>query len=297
MLNRARFVLRHTLLNAARWIVLDPRRMRITSLILFALTALSAYLTGGVVLMLAALGILVAHEMGHLVAARYHGIPTTWPFFIPAPILNPLTGTLGAVMAVQAPFPSRRALFDVGVAGPLSGFAVCLLVLHLGAHEFVYFPKSQPLYELGTPLLCRILPGTLPGEIPPGMIATRGGPLQTAAWFGLLLTGLNLIPIGQFDGGHLVYAVLPRHAHRLARAFWWACLALVVLSPSWLFWAILARLLGRPHPPTMDDQQPLGFGRPLLALVALAAFVVSFIPEPVQNSWSALFGDVPYLVQ
>jgi membrane-associated protease RseP (regulator of RpoE activity) len=286
------------ILNGLRSILFDPRRMRITSALLFALTAASCYLTGGVRLMAAVLAILVAHEMGHFLACRYHGVPSTWPFLLPAPVLNPLTGTLGALMVIQGRFPSRRALFDIGIAGPLAGLAVCLPVLLLGLLEATVLPGTAAASAgdtLGEPLL---LTWATPLVLPhlPANPVIMAGPLLVAAWFGLLLTGLNLIPIGQFDGGHVLYALFPRHAHRLARVAWYVCLALVVLAPSWLFWAILTHYLGRPHPPTLDDGQPLGIGRRVLGLAALAAFVLTFIPEPLLNSWETLLGDVRYLL-
>ncbi len=274
--------------------------MRATSLVLFGLTAGSSYLTGGWRLMVAALAILVAHEMGHLLACRYYRVPSTWPFFIPAPVLNPFAGTLGAVMLIQSRFPSRCALFDIGVAGPLAGLATCILVLWLGANDFTYVRSADvspgTTIGVGVPFLYRVMPGPAPGEVPAGTVALMG-PLRAAAWFGLLLTGLNLIPIGQFDGGHVLYALFPRHAHRVSRVMWCGCLALIWLSPSWIGWAVLTFLLGRPHPATLDDQQPLGLARKLVGVLALVALIVCFIPEPMQQSWPPVIDSVRSLFE
>jgi len=303
LLKRLALLVGHALLNGLRAIVLDPRRMRITSALLFALTAASCWLTGGVRLMVAVLAILVAHEMGHFLACRYHRVPSTWPFLLPAPVLNPLTGTLGALMVIQGRFPSRRALFDIGIAGPLAGLAVCFPILFFGLQEATIVSGTAAASageSLGEPLILTWATRLVLPHLPPNPVI-MAGPLLVAAWFGLLLTGLNLIPIGQFDGGHILYALFPRHAHRLARVAWYLCLALVVLAPSWLFWAILTHYLGRPHPPTVDDGQPLGLGRRALGIVALAAFAITFIPEPIRNTWRDLYDStiahLPYLFQ
>jgi membrane-associated protease RseP (regulator of RpoE activity) len=115
------------------------------------------------------------------------------------------------------------------------------------------------------------------------------GPLLTAAWFGLFVTALNLIPIGQLDGGHVTYAVFGRRAHRLSKLVWWACVGMIVLSPSWILWAVLLRVLGRRHPPTLDDHTPLGPGRLFVALVGLLVFAACFVPSPLVGSWKAIF--------
>lgn len=291
-------VVGNALLNGLREILLDSRRMRITSVLLFGLTAASCYLAGGVRLAGAILAIVVAHEMGHFLACRYHGVPSTWPFLLPCPLFSPV-GTLGALMIIQGRFPSRRALFDIGIAGPLAGLGVSIAVLGVGAGDVVFTPTTSidpaQVLDLGTPILFRLLTDASPGPIPAGTTPFIG-PLQLAGWFGLLLTGLNLIPIGQFDGGHVLYALFPRRAHRVARVVWYVCLALVLLAPMWLFWAILTHFLGRPHPPTLDDNQPLGWGRRTLGLLALVVFALTFIPEPILNSWETLFGDLRYLL-
>jgi membrane-associated protease RseP (regulator of RpoE activity) len=270
------------------------------ALALFAATTASAYLTGGATLAAAVMAILVAHEMGHFVACRVHRVACTWPYFLPAPFLNPFAGTLGAVMAIRDRFPNRRVLFDIGVAGPLAGVAVCLPVLFLGIHEASVLPPSSgpdgDLGRLGVPLLFAFTARWVLGPVSQGANVILG-PLGTAAWFGLLLTGLNLIPIGQFDGGHVLYALLPRHAHRLAHLAWWVCLGLAVLGPHWLVWALMTRALGRRHPPTLDDGTPLDPWRVLVGIVALATFILTLIPQPILHSWPMLYRDLQSLAQ
>jgi membrane-associated protease RseP (regulator of RpoE activity) len=256
--------------------------------VLFLLTAVSIYLTGGWRLMVGTLAILTAHEMGHYLACRHYGIRATLPFFIPAPVINWLTGTAGAVIVIRSPFPNRKALFDVGVAGPLAGFVVTAVVAVLGTFEAVAVPAAKVnelSLSLGEPLLLQwsfrlLQPGF--GEDAIVML----GPFGMAAWFGMLVTALNLVPIGQFDGGHLLYALFPRWAHRIARGVWWCCVGLTILSPFWVTWVILLRIMGRPHPPTLDDAKPLDRGRVALALAAVLVLAVSFVANPFVTTWA-----------
>jgi membrane-associated protease RseP (regulator of RpoE activity) len=275
-------------------VLLHPRRGPYLSVVLFLLTAASIYWTGGPAgprLVAGVLAILLAHEGGHYAACRIHGVASTWPLLLPAPIVNPITGTLGAVMVIRSPFPNRRALFDIGAAGPLAGMAVCLPLLWLGLHDISFLPHpSDPnIYYLGNPLAFDIVAHWVTFDaVPPGM-EPRLGPLAAASWFGFLLTGLNLVPLGQLDGGHILYALFPRRALLISRVLWWSSLGLIVLSPSWILWSVLTRLLTRPHPPTLDDRRPLGWVRVIVSLVALIVLVISFMPEPVLGGWSLLF--------
>jgi membrane-associated protease RseP (regulator of RpoE activity) len=285
------------------------------NLALFLLTALSIFLVGsstllsvpgrgtfwvfdassGFQLMAGLLTILTCHEMGHYVACRYYRVDATLPFFIPFPSL---VGTLGAFIRIRAPIPHRRALFDIGVAGPLAGFIVCLPVLWLGiadARVVPYDPQSGGLF-LGDPLLFQWVSRLVHGPLPDNTTLSVGS-LGLAAWFGLFVTALNLIPIGQLDGGHVTYALLRGKSRIISRIGSWACVALVVFSPSWILWAILVRILGRRHPPTLDDEAPVGRGRVVLGLVTLVVFVVCFVPNPVVVSWKDFFDGVRELVK
>lgn len=280
------------------------------NLVLFVLTVVSVFLTAalfvvpgeqtilaldvGAGLRLAGglLGILVAHEMGHYLACRYYRVDATLPFFIPAPLLS-FVGTLGAFIRIRAPIPHRRALFDIGVAGPLAGFAVCLPVLWLGLREarvLTLDPAADGIF-LGEPLLfqwvARLIHGPLPDET-----TLILGPLGLAAWFGLFVTALNLIPVGQLDGGHVTYALLRRRAHRISRIAWWVCVALVYFGPNWIIWAIILKVLGRRHPPTLNDHIPVGRRRVIVGVVSLVVFVVCFVPNPIIFSWADFFEAV-----
>jgi membrane-associated protease RseP (regulator of RpoE activity) len=282
------------------------------NLLLFVATVASVFLTGalrtvtvpgggefyalaigdGVRLVAGLLGILFAHEMGHYVACRRYGVDATLPFFIPAPFLT-MVGTLGAFIRIRAPIPNRRALFDIGVAGPLAGFAVCLPVLWLGIHEARVAPADPHAggIFLGEPLLFQAAARLVHGRLPEDVTLTLG-PLGLAAWFGLFVTALNLIPIGQLDGGHVTFALLRERAAAISRVGSWLCVALVYFGPNWILWAILVRVLGRRHPHTLDDDAPVGRGRAWVGLLALAVFVACFVPDPIIWSWRDFFEAV-----
>jgi membrane-associated protease RseP (regulator of RpoE activity) len=264
------------------------------NVLFFALTVASVYVTGGPRLTLALISILMAHEMGHYVACRIYGVDATLPYFLPFPVLS-LVGTLGAFIRIRAPFPNRRALFDIGIAGPLAGFALCLPVLVLGVREAQVIPsvREAGLY-LGEPLLFRGAILLLRGATPDDMTLSLG-PVGLAAWFGLFVTALNLIPIGQLDGGHVTYALFRRRAMLISRVGSWVCVALVYFGPNWIFWSILLRILGRRHPPTLDDGQPLGRGRAWIAALGLLVFVGCFVPNPIVWSWRDFFETIGVL--
>jgi membrane-associated protease RseP (regulator of RpoE activity) len=277
-------------------------------LVLFVLTAISVFLTGalrfavepgrgpafvfdpsdGLKLAGALLSILMAHEMGHYVACRYYRVDATLPFFIPAPLINSLVGTLGALIRIRGPIPHRRALFDIGIAGPLAGFAVCLPVLWLGVGEARLLPPEPELggLPLGGPLLFQWAVLALRGATPDGLTLDLG-PLGLAAWFGLLVTALNMIPVSQLDGGHVAYALVPGRAVLISRLGIAACLAFLYFRPFWLVWTLLLLVLGRrPHPPTLDDRAPLGAARVAIGILGFIVLVLCFTPSPVVWSWS-----------
>lgn len=245
------------------------------------------YILGhGVAFSLSLLSILTAHEAGHYVACRIYGVDATLPFFLPAPpLLGP--GTFGAFIKIVSPIPSRRALFDIGVAGPLAGFVVVVPVAIIGILTSQPAPAAA-LAEggatLSDPLLIRVLAGILRVNI--DQVALN--PFWFAAWIGLLVTSLNLLPVGQLDGGHAVMAVFDGRVHRwLGRVAFVTMLTLAVLgwflhgSPGgFLYTIILAIMLkvGHPRPP---DMTPLDARRRVVALITLVVFALSFWPFPV----------------
>lgn len=231
------------------------------------------------------LTILTAHEFGHYIACRIHKVDATLPFFIPAPFLM-LTGTLGAVIKIREPFPNKRALFDIGVAGPIAGFVMLIPFLWWGiAHSSVaVIDHSRGALELGEPLLLKFFSRLSFGTLPPHtelMIHPTG----FAAWFGMLATALNLMPFGQLDGGHIAYAAFGPRARYISMATLGIALLLTVWSLSWISMAIMmaamAFFLGFGHPHVIDEHEPLDPKRTMVAILALLIFIVCFTPVPI----------------
>jgi membrane-associated protease RseP (regulator of RpoE activity) len=245
------------------------------------------------------ISILLAHELGHFFACRLYGMNCTPPFFIPVPVS--ITGTLGAFIRIKSPFLNKRALFDIGVAGPLAGFTFVLPLLCLGISSSRLMPKGAfPPGGLifGEPLIFRCVGAFLLGNSPDrhgyplsnchigNMIAH---PIAMAAWVGLLATSLNLLPIWQLDGGHIAYAMLGRIRQKQLSIAGLAFLMLLTLwgwrTPSYLFFALLLLIVGWRvrfyHPRTLLEEEPLGRVRIIVGLLALLILVISFIPVPV----------------
>jgi len=239
-----------------------------------------SYLLSGLPFSLTLLTILMAHEMGHYLTARYYTVDATLPFFLPAPTL---IGTLGAFIRLRSPILSRRVLFDIGIAGPIAGFLTLLIPLAVG----VALSKPIPGIALrgdfifGTPWLMRLFEMIRFGGRSPNDLLLH--PMVRAAWAGLLATALNLLPIGQLDGGHILYAVVGDRAKWLSRFF---VVGLVVMgifvTYSWLVWAALLLLFGMRHP-SIYDPHPVGRARSWLALGALVILLLSFTPAPVRT--------------
>jgi membrane-associated protease RseP (regulator of RpoE activity) len=270
----------------------------VVNVLLLALTAGSVYVAGGPRLVAGLLSILMAHEMGHYLLCRAYRVDATLPFFIPFPFPGfTLVGTLGAFIRIRGPIPHRRALFDIGIGGPLAGFAVCLPVLALGVYEAQVVPDtpSASALSLGEPLLFHWAAVWLRG-LSEGQTLSIG-PLGMAAWFGLFVTALNMMPIGQLDGGHVLYSLLRERAHLVSRIASWVCVGLIYFGPSWLLWAILVRVLGRRHPPTWNDAAPLGAARVALGIFGFLMFAVCFTPTPIVVSWSQYGGALRDLLR
>ncbi len=228
--------------------------------------------------------ILLAHEMGHFLYCVRYGVDATLPFFIPAPTL---IGTLGAFIRIKSPIRSREALFDIGIAGPIAGFVVALVTLVLALSLSKPLPAGVPLPDIvfGYPLIfhfahwaLRTLGLGATGQIP--LQAAYLHPTAIAAWVGMFATALNLLPGGQLDGGHMVYAISPRLHKHVSRLTVGILLPMgFFLWPGWLVWALLLTISGFRHP-----QVPLWPGlranRKLLALLAVLMLILTFVPEP-----------------
>jgi membrane-associated protease RseP (regulator of RpoE activity) len=252
------------------------------------------------------LGILLAHEFGHYFVGRARGIAVSLPYFIPFPV--PPLGTMGAVIQMKEPPKNRRALFDLGVAGPLAGLVVAIPVLlyglslsHLGTVDafpgawaegnsllyllakFVVFGKLLPAPPAltGMPLFLHWLSYFFVGRPSPvGSIDVMIGPVALAGWAGLLVTFLNLIPAGQLDGGHVLYTVFGKRVSRAWLVILAGTLLLGVFWSGWWLWSALIFLFGRTHAEPLDQITPLGTSRTLIAVLMLVIFLAVLTPVP-----------------
>lgn len=223
--------------------------------------------------------ILVTHECGHFVLSKIHRVPASLPLFIPGP--PHFIGTFGAIIRMRGPIMNRRALFDIGVAGPLAGFIVAIVALVVGLSLSTVVDRAATYgLQLGEPLLLKFMAWLIIGPLPPQADVLLH-PVAFAAWFGLFVTSLNLIPIGQLDGGHVAYALWGPRQRTLAFAILPLLIVLGFVGwPGWFVWAFMAGIWGLGHPPVVDPRVPLGRGRVLVGWIALAVFVLTFAPVP-----------------
>jgi len=269
-----------------------------------------AHWLSGLPMMLTMMVILLAHEFGHYFAAKRHRVAVTLPYFIPLPILSPV-GTLGAFIQLRSPFKTKKQLFDIGIAGPLAGlvFAIPLIFWGIATSEVSVINRDgasvlegNSIFYLGVKYLIhgKLLPSfeqyaNLPGWqefglLLTGVIPNGGGTdifinsVAFAAWFGLFVTAMNLMPVGQLDGGHIIYTILGDKARYLGMAlvtimlvagiFWWT---------GWLVWALLIFfIIGTGHPPPLNDLVELGLTRKIIAYLTLILFILLFMPNPLQ---------------
>jgi len=277
-----------------------PRRRRLLPAVLFGLTCLSTFFTGGAwstqvgryeyafhfnwqegaAYMLAVLAILLAHEMGHFVQAVRHGIPASLPYFIPMPF-SPF-GTMGAVIGMQGSRADRRQLFDIGITGPLAGLVVALPIAVYGIQTAV--PYDGPAFRAVDPLLFRWLIQYLRPELPADTLFAWN-PFYLAAWVGMLITGLNMMPLSQLDGGHIAYALFGRGAHLLARGIVLAAFVfmMAINQYSWMMMLVVVFAIGIDHPPTSNDRAELGWPRRIIGFASLAIPILCLAPVPIRD--------------
>ena len=224
--------------------------------------------------------ILLVHEAGHYLMCRRYGVAASLPYFIPG---LPPVGTFGAFIRIRSRFPDRRALFDIGAAGPWAGFVVAVAATAVGLRlsTVLAAPPSADTVELGDSLLTTLLTRLVLGTDPDTVMLH---PVAFAGWVGLFVTSLNLLPAGQLDGGHVLYAVVGRRTSLLPALLLASLLWLGLRGwPGWLVWAaITALMVSLGHPPSQDDARPLGRGRVVTAYATLAVFILTFVPEPIR---------------
>ena len=227
------------------------------------------------------LGILLFHEMGHYLTARYYGMDVTLPYFIPAP--PPLfIGTFGAFIRMKSPAQHRRALLNVGAAGPIAGFCLALpaMVYAYSTASVVPMPPHSTGLSFGEPLLLQIIGRIVLGPIQEGYVVQISG-VGIAAWFGIFVTVLNLLPMGQLDGGHIVYAILGPYARYISWAVVGMLMVLGFFFLGWFLWALLGWLTSLRPQTVIDAQAPLDRRSLVVAGVALTIFVLCFMPIPI----------------
>ena len=285
----------------AGWAVIPQRKQNIKlHVLLFLLTICTTYMValgdgplGALWYSLGIITILLTHEMGHYVMAKRHGIPTTLPYFIPIPL--PPFGTMGAIIKMEGRIPDRRALFDVGVAGPLAGLVMIVPAILIGLRLSSVVELNalgNDTITLGDSLLFSFLARISIGSLPPGQDVVLH-PLAFAGWVGLLVTALNLLPVGQLDGGHIMYALFWKRSKILSTIFYaiflFICLFYYV---GWFLFVIVLAFVRR-HPPTINDGLPLDIKRKILGIFALIVFILAFTPVPFG------FGDglIPMLIE
>lgn len=251
------------------------------NILLFILTFVSTWLTGGPGYSIAIMLILLGHELGHYFMSRKHGIRATLPYFLPFPF-SPF-GTFGAVIRMESTVSSRKALFDTGAAGPLTSLILSVPAIVIGLRLSEVVPASQikeGTLRLADPLLFSFIQRLVIGEVPETCDILLH-PIGYAGWVGLFVTALNLLPIGQLDGGHIAYALFGRRS-RVIFLIAIAVMAFITVfyNPGWLFLVILFIIFGFRHPAPMDDFTPLDGKRKLLGVLVFVAFLLSFTPAP-----------------
>jgi membrane-associated protease RseP (regulator of RpoE activity) len=251
------------------------------NLVLFVLTIGSTLFIGGPIYSVAILSILVAHEMGHYLASRKYGVPSSLPYFIPLPL--PPFGTLGAIIRTKARIPHRKALFDIGSWGPFCGLALAIpaVVVGLLLSDVVAVSESTDhTMSLGNSPLFSLVQRIVLGDLPPDKDVILH-PIAYAGWVGLFITSLNLLPAGQLDGGHIIYALFGRYSQIIFRltllGITFICL---IYNLGWLLLVILLFFIGYRHPPPLEDRTPLDWRRKVAGGLAFLIFFTAFTPIP-----------------
>ena len=240
-----------------------------------------AHWQDGLVYMACVMGILLTHEMGHFLATLRYRVPASFPYFVPLPI-SPI-GTMGAVIGMDSNRANRRETFDIGLAGPLAGLLVAIPVMCLGIAQLDLRTYAYGPFAVDLPLFARLAihyiqpPGFEPGKL---VWYSQLNPVFMAGWVGFLVTGLNMLPVSQLDGGHVVYTLFGRRAHWIARGFVLCAICFVVVSRQWNWFVMIALVMfiGPDHPPTRDDDLPLGWIRTTIGCLALLIPLFCFTP-------------------
>jgi len=255
-------------------------------LLLYLVTWICVCWAGGLIFALCVMTILTCHEMGHFLQTRRYRVRSSLPYFIPLPPIISLFGTMGAIIRMDGRIPNRRALFDIGISGPLAGLVPTLIFCVIGIqHAYVGAEQIGGGYQLGEPLFMTALTRFFFGTLPDDMTVVLSS-VGLAGWFGLFLTSLNLFPIGQLDGGHVFYAILGKRAPDFSMLLFFLIVAYVIIAQQyfWIFMLALLWITNPKHPPTQDDLPPIGVFRTLLGWATLAFIIFGFTLKPISIS-------------
>lgn len=249
--------------------------------ILLVATLFTTFLAGGPLFSLSLLLILGAHEFGHYWASKKNGVQSTLPYFIPAPPIF-IAGTFGAFIQIKQRIPNRRVLMEIGAAGPIAGFIVALPMLMVG----LYFSSVTPSIGMGgisfgSSFILNLCSQVILGVDPSSpYISIHLHPFAFAGWIGMLVTALNLMPVGQLDGGHIIYALFPDKHNMIGKLFFAGLFPLGYFWPGWFFWAIMIALMGFKTAPLNEEFDELEPAHKALGVISLVIFVLTFIPIP-----------------
>ncbi len=281
---------------------IDEKSPLTVPILLFFLTCLTTLLTGsyqegghpfshpsdllkGIPFAFTLMLILFIHEMGHYVTSQVYGVKTSYPYFIPGP-WPPygIIGTFGAFIKIQSPILQKKALLDIGAAGPFAGFGVAIVAICVGLYssEIVRIDATAPMLQLGDSIIFTLLTHLM-AKVPAEGYDLALNSVAFAGWIGLFVTSLNLLPIGQLDGGHIAYALLGKKQRFLSMLM---VAVLLVLGwkawDGWYVWAVMAAILGVRHPPTFDEETPLDFKHRMLGIASVILFIITFMPVPIR---------------
>ncbi|MGQ3684790.1 MAG: site-2 protease family protein [Candidatus Loosdrechtia sp.] len=252
-------------------------------LLLFVATFLTTYYVNGIWYSVAIMMILLSHESGHFFMCRKYHVDATMPYFLPLPF--PPFGTFGAVIKMKGLMPDKKALFDIGAAGPLIGlaFSIPAIVIGLLLSDVKPVPTDDSFYiGLGEPILFSFIARLIFGILPDGMDIFLH-PIAFAGWAGLFVTALNLLPIGQLDGGHIIYALLGKKSRFVYRiGIFIFCVIAILLYPGWMVFAVLLLIFGFRHPAPINESTSLDLKRKILGVILFIIFFVSFTPVPLR---------------
>ena len=249
--------------------------------ILLTATLVTTFLAGGLLFSISLLLILGAHEFGHYWASKKNGVQSTLPYFIPAPPIF-IAGTFGAFIQIKQRIPNRMVLMEIGAAGPIAGFVVALPMLILGLYLSSVTPSiGMGSINFGSSLILNFCSQLVLGVDPSSSdINIHLHPIAFAGWIGMLITALNLMPVGQLDGGHIIYAIAPGKHSAIGKIFFAGLFPLGYFWPGWFFWAAMIALMGFKTAPLKEDVGKLKLIHIVLGSISMVIFILTFIPIP-----------------